>query len=168
MIMRTILLFFVACLMLTGCANYKTNTSDIKATVAADGPFFAGSNSLIGAFELDMAYILEDPTFQEIEHISINEITVELANNQDISLDQFTSAAMQLVSDNNSMTSIAIMNPIKVSNNQLKLTVSNDADVDAFFKEGKFSVLLDLDFKDDSYVEELKAEIKMNLTIEYK
>ncbi len=168
MIIRTTLLFYVICLVFSGCATYKTNTSEFKTTISAEGPFFAGSNSLIGELVLDMPQILEDSTFQEIEHVSINEITVEILNNEELTLDQFTSAALQLVSDENPMTSIAIMNPIQVSNNQLKLTVSGNANVDAFFQDGKFSVLLDLDFQEDSYVEVLQAEIKMNLTIEYK
>lgn len=138
MIIRTTLLFYVICLVFQDVRHIKPILQNLKLLFRLKDLFFAGSNSLIGELVLDMPQILEDSTFQEIEHVSINEITVEILNNEELTLDQFTSAALQLVSDENPMTSIAIMNPIQVSNNQLKLTVSGNANVDAFFKTANF------------------------------
>tara|TARA_R110002072_G_scaffold13698_5_gene57493 strand:+ start:470 stop:976 length:507 start_codon:yes stop_codon:yes gene_type:complete len=165
---RKALLFLMSSLLLVGCGNYKTKTSEIKTTVMAEGPFFEGSNSLIGEVQLNYSEFLEDKEFNKVAEVTINQITVELEDNQELSLEQFSSAAIQLVSDNSPMTSIAIMNPIKINDNKLQLTVSNEAKVTSFFQEEKFSLLLDLDFKEDSYAEELKATIKINLSIEYK
>lgn len=154
--------------LLVGCGNNKTSSKDLEVIAKAEGPFFAGSNSLIAEVQLNMVDLLGDAEFKEVANVKINGITIEMEDGQELSLDQFTSAVIQVVSDNSPMTSIAIMNPIKVVDNELKMTTSEEAEVTSFFQEGKFSLLLDLDFIEDSYAEELKAEVKINLTIEYK
>ena len=166
--MKTILALVMSSILLVGCGNYKTKTNDIKIDVSAEGPFSAGSNSLIGELQFDGKDFLEDADFNEIANVRINGISVEMQEGQEMSLDQFTSASIQLVSNNNPMTSVGIMNPIEVVDDELSMTISDEADVTSFFQDGKFSILLDLDFMEDSYIEQLEAELELSLTIEYK
>ncbi len=166
--LRPLFLALILATSLFSCGNYQTKTTELEIDLKADGPFFAGANSLIGEVQFDAATVLGVDDFSEISNVTISEISVELEDGQTFTLDQFGSAAIQLVSDNSPMTSIAVMNPIVVKDDEINLRVSNEAEVTSFFKDGTFSVLLDLDFLEDSYEDYLEADVEMNLTIEYK
>ena len=168
MMNRAVLLLMMSTLILVGCGNQKNKSINIEVVAIGEGPFFEGSNSLISEVELNLSELVGDSELKEITHVTINEISIELDDHEELTFNHFNSAAIQLVSDNSPMTSIAIMNPIKLSGEELKMTTSEQAEVTSFFQEGKFSLLLDLDFKEDSYSELLNAEIEINLTLEYK
>jgi len=167
-------MFRITCLLLVftsillGCGNIKTETSEIEVVAKADGPFYAGSNSLISNVNLNLDEILAGIDFKEVVKVTIDGISIQLEGSDEVGFEMFSSAVIQLVSDKSPMTIVAIHNPITTTDNKLKLTVSDDAEVTTFFQEGKFSLLLDLDFKEDSYSQQLDAKVKVNLKIEYK
>jgi hypothetical protein len=165
---RPLFIAIVLVASLFACGNYQSKTTDLEIDLKADGPFFAGANSLIGEVQFNAASALGVDDFSEISNVTISKITVELEEESSFTLDQFGSATLQLVSDNSPMTSIAVMNPIVVKDDEINLTVSKEAEVTSFFKDGTFSVLLDLDFLEDSYEDYINAEVEINLTVEYK
>jgi len=83
-------------------------------------------------------------------------------------LASFNNATLQFVSDANPMTTVAIINPISGEGESVNFTTSDEAEIESFFNEESFTVLLDLDFKEDQYLETVEAKVNMNLTIEYK
>lgn len=155
-------------LMLSACTSTTMEKASLETTVMAYGPFFEGPNSLMVDYEVDMAELLqkEGYTATDIQSVSINEIKIALLESDSISADAFSSAALSIVSSNEGMTSIANLNPIESASNELTLTSSDEVDLAPFFNEGKFTLVLDWNFNEDDYRDELSSTINMNLNLE--
>jgi hypothetical protein len=163
------LLIGVFFLMLSACGPKIETAVSIQTEATAVGPFFAGPNSLIAEYEVDFASIegLESRANQDLKEIKIRAINVRLRDQDSTSFEAFQSASLQLVGANTGMQSIAIKNPISSTGKEINLDVSDEADIVEFFKDDKFSLVLDLDFVDDSYAEELGATITLELTVKH-
>lgn len=155
--------------LLSSCGTQHKTEVQISTKASAEGPFFAGPNSLIAEYQVDFSSIkgLENISKDQIKEIKINEITVTLNESNEFNFDAFTSASLQLVSSNTGMQAIAIKNPIESNKKESMLDVSNEVDLVEYFKNDKFSLVLDLDFIEDSYEEEIEAIIDLKLTIKH-
>ena len=154
----------------TSCEKTQNVNTEIELELSADGPFFQGGNSFMVDLEPDFSKIFEEKTItsQDIKKINIKKAIVSFNAEDSVNFEGFTSASLQLVSDNIPMQSIAVLNPITSSSNTIELTVSNEVDLTDFFKQESFTVLLDLDFKDDDYKDQMILTLKMDLAIEHK
>ncbi len=165
-------LFLIALglLLLGACGPKIEKTVQINTEATAMGPFFAGPNSFIAEYEVDLSSIegLEGVSKEQLKSIGINSIKVTLREADSLTFDSFHSASLQLVGANTGMQSIAIKNPISSDNQETALDVSEEADIVDYFKNGKISFVLDLDFVDDSYADELGAIIELDLTVKHK
>jgi len=159
----------IGLLALTGCGPKIETGATIQTEASAMGPFFAGPNSLIAEYEVNLSAIdgLENVSKEQMKEIKINRVKVILNESDSLTFDSFTSASLQMVGSNTSMQSIAIKNPITSNTRELILEVSEEADVVDYFKNEKFSLVLDLDFLDDSYNEEIGAIIILDLNIKH-
>lgn len=159
-----------ALLLLGACGPKIEKNINISTEATAMGPFFAGPNSFIAEYEVDLASLegLEGVNKEQLKEIKINSVKVILRESDSLNFDYFHSAALQLVGANTGMQSIAIKNPISSENQETTLDVSDEADIVEFFKNGKISFVLDLDFVDDSYADELGAIIELDLTVKHK
>jgi hypothetical protein len=157
-------------LLLLGACGPKSETKiNIQTEATAMGPFFAGPNSFIAEYEVDLSSIegLEGVNKEQLKAIGINSIKVILRESDSLNFDSFHSASLQLVGANTGMQSIAIKNPISSGSQESSLDVSNEADIVDYFKNDKISFVLDLDFVDDSYADELGAIIELDLTVKH-
>lgn len=156
-------------LLLSACEPNQEALVSITAEASAVGPFFAGPNSLIAEYQVDLSSIegLRGVSMDQLKNIAINSIKVSLNESEDFTFDSFASASLQIVSANTDMQTIGIKNPIDSNNQELILQVSEETDVAKYFKNEKFSLVLDLDFLDDSYAEELSAIINLELKVKY-
>ena len=102
-----------------------------------------------------------------IKDIKINSISLNLNEADSINFASFSSASLQIVGSNTGMQTIAIKNPISSKTRELALQVSDEVKIVDYFKSEKFSLVLDLDFIDESYDEGIGAMIVMDLTIKY-
>lgn len=154
--------------MLFSCTSTTTEKATLETTVSAYGPFFEGPNSLMVDYQLNMQDLLQKEGYspQDIKSISINEIKVSLLDADSISMDAFSSAALSIVSSNEGMTSIASLNPVESSTNEITLISSDEADLGPFFNEGEFTMVLDWNFNEDDYRDELSSKINMNINVE--
>ncbi len=156
-------------LLFSACGPISETNVIIRTEASGMGPFFAGPNSLIAEYEVNLSAIegLEDLSKDQLKEIKINSIKVTLNESDSLNFDFFTSASLQLVGSNTGMQSIAIKNPIDANGRELLLEVSEEADVVDYFKNDKFSLVLDLDFLDDSFDEEIGAIIVLDLNIKH-
>ena len=95
-------------------------------------------------------------------------VTIKIPEGDAIGIDSFNNVVVQLASDNAPMTNIAILNPINGNGNELTLTSSADAEIEDFFKQEKFIVLVDWDFKEDSMRPEMHSNVKIDLVFKLK
>jgi len=156
--------FFVTC---TPSTETKINLNT-KAT--AMGPFFAGPNSLIAEYEVDLASIkgLENVSAKQIKEVKVNSIKLNLAKEEELDFSDIFSASLQIVSGTTGMQSIATKNPIESKGNELVMDVSSEVDLSEYLKDKQFSLVLDLDFAEDSYAEQIGAIIDLDLTVKHK
>lgn len=163
-----IILIATMTLLLSACASTTQESTELNVMTTAGGPFFEGPNSLIAEYEVDMKELLssEDYTLGDIEKIGIKNVMVELVEEDSTSMSDFTSVSLSIVSANEPLTGIATLNPIESTDNVITLSSSEEADLSAFFKEGKFTLILDWDFKADDYRDEMSSKINMNLNLE--
>ena len=159
-------LAFVLIAVLVACGPSQEKTNDIKLPLTAEGPFFAGPTSLMHEFKPDLKALMGDDA-AKLKELKLKDISVNLPEGSPYSWDDFTSASLVFVSDNSPMTSVAILNPIKSNGTNIVLTTSEDADLVEFFKEEKFTILLDLDFIEDIYEDVINADLTMNLVFKY-
>lgn len=159
----------IGLLFLVACGPKNETMVSITTEASAMGPFFAGPNSLIAEYEVSISSIdgLENVSLEDIKEIRINAIKVTLNEADSLNFDAFTSASLQMVGSTTDMQSIAIKNPITSKNRELELEVSKEADIVDYFKNEQLSLVLDLDFLEDSYAEELTAVIELELTIKH-
>jgi hypothetical protein len=153
--------------ILFSCGGSQTKTITIPATLTAEGPFFEGANSLMAPIAIDLNELMEDASFKEAAAVQLMdvEITIEDENATDLGI--FSNATLQFVSNTNSMTTVAILNPLVFAGNTATLVTSEEAEIQPFFQEKEFTALLDLDFKNDEYWESLSVKINMSFKVDY-
>ncbi len=156
-------------LVFSACEPNQEAVVSITAEASAVGPFFAGPNSLIAEYQVDLSSFegLRGVSMDHVKNIAINSIKVSLNEIEDLTFDSFASASLQIVSAKSDMQTIGIKNPIDPDNQELILQVSEETDVAKYFKNEKFSFVLDLDFLDDLYAEELSAIINLELIVKH-
>jgi hypothetical protein len=153
------------------CVSTKTEKKTIEVQLSSDGPYFAGGNSFMNTVTPDLKTLIEEKELTPDDIVSIKMSTAKLTitETDEFSFDLFNSASLQLVGDNAPMASIAILNPIIASEAKtVELTVSSEADLSPFFKEPSFTYLLDLDFKEDDFSDQMNVTLSIELTVEYK
>lgn len=164
-----IALLGVVLFLFSACEPSNETQVQISVQSSAAGPFFPGPNSLMADYEVNLAALkgLENVSPERIKDIKINSISLNLNEADSINFASFSSASLQIVGSNTGMQTIAIKNPISSKTRELALQVSDEVKIVDYFKSEKFSLVLDLDFIDESYDEEIGAMIVMDLTIKY-
>ena len=164
-VLTLLMLLFIA-----ACSPPKTESTSISVTADAVGPFFMGVNSLTADYQVELSSLVEaqnlDP--KKLKEVKLTSIKIQLTDDAGMEMVDINSASLQIVSDNVEMTSIAVKNPINEEGLSTNLNVSEEAEISEYFKQDYFTLVLDLDFKDDSYVEELAANLEIDLEISYK
>lgn len=155
--------------LMTACGSTVEQEVSLQLEAAAVGPFFAGPNSLIADYTVDYPSLFPDQavTAKQIKSVGLKTATVQL-NADSLDFSAFTSASLQFVSDNEGMVSAAILNPIESNGQSITLQTSAEADLGTFFKGEAFTCVLDLDFKDDDYRDELSTTIEMTFNTTLK
>jgi len=154
-------------LILFSCGSKKSTTFIVPATLTSDGPFFEGANSLMSPITLDLKQLVKDEMFKEASSIQLMGVEL-LVNDKNVTdLSVFKNATLQFVGDVNTMTTVAILNPLVFIENTATLVTSEEAELKPFFDEKEFTALLDLDFKNDEYWEGLSVKVNMSFKVEY-
>ena len=161
---------FLALITLQSCGTSKSEQVAMNITVSSEGPYFSGSNSFFNTYNVDLASLISEKslTADDIKSVKLSKATIQPAEGTDIDFNQFSSASLQVVSDNTPMTSIAIINPIPDgASTSVELNASEEAELSDYFKESSFTYLLDLDFKEDDYSDAMSLSLELELIIEY-
>lgn len=162
-------LAFAALIFMFGCGTTAEKQVQINTQLKAEGPFFSGPNSVMANYQVNLNELLGDNIQPEaIKKVTINKIVVSLIPEDSIYLKAFNNATLQLVSNSVAMQTIAIKNPIETEGTALTLESSNEVDLSEYFKQNEFTILLDWDFIDDDYRENLGTNIEMELNFEIK
>lgn len=166
---KSFLFIAIGLLLFSACGPKSETIVTLQTEASAVGPFFAGPNSLIAEYKVDLSSIkgLENVSQEQIKEIKVNSVKVVLNESDEVTFDSFTSASLQMVGSTTEMKTIAIKNPIDSETRELTLEVSEEADVVDYFKNDKFSVVLDLDFVEDSYADEFGAIVELELTVKH-
>ncbi len=169
-ILNFLIILGLAAMVMASCTPKQETSISISAEATAQGPFFTGPNSLINEYTLDLSTIkgLENVSLDAISQVKLSASTVKLRTKDGLNFTNFQSAGLQLVGKNTGMQTIAIKNPIISTGQQIKLDISQEAELTEYFKGGSFSIVLDLDFKEDSYEEEIGAVIDFDLSVTHK
>ena len=156
--------------LLGACTSTTPHQTTLTFTTSADGPFFAGPNSLISTYEVNLNELIDGQqlTADQIAKVSLNKVTATIPTSDSTTVDNFLNATLQFVADDVPMSSIAVKNPIEGTGNSIELNASQEVDLSDFFKQKSFSVLLDWDFNEDRYAESLGTIVEMELTFEIK
>jgi hypothetical protein len=161
---------FLALITLQSCGTSKSEKVAMQITVSSEGPYFSGSNSFFNEYNVDLASLISEKslTTDDIKSVKLVKAAIRPSEGTDIGFNQFSSASLQVVSDNTPMTSIAILNPIPDgASASIQLNASEEADLTDYFKEASFTYLLDLDFKEDDYSDAMSLSLDLELIIEY-
>lgn len=155
--------------VIQACSPKQEKTATLSVTTTAEGPFFAGPNSLMHLYEVDLAALLKDEniTKDQLSSITLTKATASLLPKDSLTLSAFSSATLQVVADDEPMTSIAVANPIASEGTSVELTVSKEADLAPFFKQDQFTLLIDWDFVEDDYREQLGTVVELEMLVEY-
>lgn len=165
----TLLSIAFICIGLYSCGPSQKESISVELVTVAEGPFFAGPNSLMANYQPNLKELLSDASIklEDIQRVSIEKVTVKLIQDTLFNMEAFNSASLQFVSDNLPMTSVAILNPIESSGTTIDLIASDEADVTELFKEDQLTAVLDLEFIEDSYEDMLETELFITINVEY-
>ncbi len=162
------LLVIIGAMLFCAACGSKTETpSTVTFEASATGPFFSGPNSLIAEYSVDLSALdgLKDVSKDQIDEIKISSVRVILNDENDMDFSSFSSATIQMVSSDVDMQTIAIKNPIETKTQELVFDLSDEVDIADYFKGEKLSLVLDLDFIEDSFIEEIGAQVIMDITV---
>lgn len=154
-----------------GCSSTKTEMTTIQIEVSSVGPYFAGPNSFTNDFKVDLASLINEKELssESIESIKLVSASIPFDLNEQLDIDQYSSASLSVVGSNSPMTSIGTINPMKSTpDGFIAMNVSEEADLAPYFQEGEFTFLLDLDFNEDDYSDEMSVTLLLALNVEYK
>ncbi|GEM_PF-833210 len=157
--------------LLQSCASTQSEETSIEVSLTSDGPYFAGANSFMNDFSVDLSALVSSKALQveDIASVKLSKASIELPDGEELSFDQFNSASLQLVSDDAPMTSFAIVNPIpEGASGAIDMVVSESAEATDFFKQQSFTILLDLDFKEDDYRDQMSVTTRLTFNVEHK
>jgi hypothetical protein len=160
---------FALTMVLAACSSTTQQEVKLQLEAQAMGPFFAGPNSLIADYTVNYSELYPDQSVnaEQIKSVQLTAVTVNLkADSLDFSA--FSSAALQFVSANEEMVSAAILNPIASDGQTITLQTSAEADLGTFFKGEAFTCVLDLDFVEDDYRDELTTTLEMTFNTTLK
>lgn len=168
-IVKTVFILSTFTLALWSCGTAVDRPISIKLETTAEGPFFAGPNSLIGdyAVDLDVLFPGQNVTAEQISSVSPTGVTIRLRGDS-INFSAFNSATIQFVSETESMVTVANINPLNSSDMIVSLQTATDASLETFFKQKAFTCVVDLDFKEDDYRDNLTTEISIDFTATIK
>jgi len=157
-------------LILTACGKTEEHEATISVKASGNGPFFAGPNSLMANYTVDLASLIEGQSFTaaDIKKVGVKAVNVSIPTTDSIGLDSFNNVGVQLVSDNAPMTNIAILNPINTEGTAVVLNSSAEVDIADFFKQESFTILVDWDFKEDSWRANLNSNVELQLNFKIK
>lgn len=155
---------------LFSCTSTEQKEATLELQATAQGPFFAGPNSLMAEYTVDPAKLFDSEGLKksDVEEVKLKEVSISLADSDSISLEQFTSVSLSIVGGDEPMTSLAILNPIEASNGPLSLTVSDEVDLAPFFQADQVTFILDWDFISDDYREKMNSQLTLNLNAALK
>lgn len=167
--LKTILILSTFTLALWGCGTSVDRPISIKLETSAEGPFFAGPNSLIGDYAVDLNTLFSGQNVgpEQISSISPTGVTIRLRGDS-IDFSAFNSATIQFVSETESMVTVANINPLNSSDMVVSLQTASDASLETFFKQKGFTCVVDLDFKEDDYRDNITTEISLDFTATIK
>lgn len=157
-----------SCIFLfASCTSTSDQSAQLKTEAVAMGPFFGGPNSLIAEVDnnTSSAWVEIEVENEKIKEAYLSNITVDLAGNDSLDLSMFNSVSVSIVSQDEPMTNIAVKNPIEEDGTQIVLDISDEADIAPFLKSGKFTLVLDWDFLDDDFREEMNNMILIDMNL---
>ncbi len=164
-------LSMVLCLavFLLSCGAKHEAGSSLNTEAKATGPFFAGPNSLIIEVTVDYSAMngLDNVAANDVAEVILKGAKVNMPSGSELDFSAFGSASLQIVSGNTEMKTLAILNPITTSKNSITLETGEDTDLTEYFKAGKFSLVLDLDFNEDYYEDEIGAVLDLELSVKH-
>jgi len=168
--LKNLLFICVAMALFQSCAPKQETPISLKTELTAEGPFFSGPNSLIKDYTLDLSAFkgLEQLKSDDISEVKLKSALVQLREADGLSFNDFQSATLQLVGEDTGMQTTAILNPINTTKKEITLEVSSEVELTEYFQNPAFSLVLDLDFKEDSYADEIGAVVVLELSITHK
>lgn len=153
-------------LLLPSCQNNGTTHSlEISQNVTAEGPFFEGPNTFQANLKLsespnwDKSWVISELKKGTAKALVVSTLD---SNNFDV----YNSVSVQLLAKDLPMISLGAMSSLPTAQNQLQIELSQEADITEYLKADDITLILDIDFKNEDYTEQLNFPITLNLTVE--
>jgi hypothetical protein len=162
--MRNIALGLLFAGLLMGCAKTTSVEKEISTTVSGE-MLFSGPNSLQAAVTLDPASLAEELNVSpdDLKRIRVSGIKITLSDDQAAIAE---SLLLQIVSNNNEMTSLGTLSPLE-NGTTFELNLAEESDLLPFIQDEGATWVLDVNLSDD-IMDEMKATADIQITINHK
>ncbi|MCI5058522.1 MAG: hypothetical protein MRY83_20595 [Flavobacteriales bacterium] len=147
-----VLFFNVVLVTFESCSSkvMKKATIDLSS-MTMDGPLFEGPNVAQGVYKVNLSELVKDIPNLKPEQIAEARFSKIKLTNADGAFDLFTDITMQVASSNYDMQKLAYLNPVPESSKDLELQiVAEQEDIEKFFKENEFTIVADINLKQDT------------------
>ena len=162
--MRPIAISFLLIGLLLGCAKTTSVEKEISTTVSGE-MLFSGPNSLQGPVALDPAALAEELSISpdDLKRIRVSGIQITLSDEQAAISE---SLLLQIVSNNNEMTSLGTLSPLE-KGTTFELNIAEESDLLPFIQDEGATWVLDVNLSED-IMDEMKATADIQITINHK
>lgn len=161
-----VLLCALSILLISSCDNNKTSHAiSIEGMATAEGPFFEGPNTFQANFKLTESSNW-DKSWQLNTLKKGGAKSLIVTCNDSSTFDLYNSVSVQLLAKDLPMISLGAMSKLPEGANSIEIELSNEADITNYLKADKITVILDVDFKNEDYTEQLQFPLSLNLNVE--
>lgn len=144
----------VMALWICGCSGPTVTVPYTIETVdmIMEGPLFEGPNSASLTHTPDFSVVSTDSLPVSADRIKgARLVSATLYAADSMTFDDWSSATLQLVSDDADMVEMAVVNPVPDGATTLSFNVSEEAEADDFFTAPSFTIVVDGSLKEDWY-----------------
>lgn len=153
-------------LLLPSCnSSNQIHSITANGTATAEGPFFEGPNTFQAAILLTEAENWDKSwTLEALKKGSAQSLTVNLPDS--ITTDDYNSVSVQVLAKDLPMLSLGALSKLPEHASSLQIELSNEADLTSYLKTGSITLILDIDFKNEDYTEQLNIPVALTLNVE--
>ncbi len=132
----------IASTWISGCSTGEATEYSLNAlNFTVEGPVYEGSETA------QVEVSLPDEFQGKVSSAALKSIRIKGVDSSGLS--GISAISMSMMGDKSDLTTMAVLNPLPEGENEVVLTIGEEANPTAYFEEGKFYILLDLTLNRD-------------------
>ncbi len=145
---KCLIISALCALWLVGCGPEpeQVSFSSPEQTFVLEEPLFAGPNSAQVAYEPALDDVLAG---RSLENARLSQATFRLPDGQTFGQANIQGLVLQMVTDDAAMVQVAVLNPVPADQNEVSLTVSDEAALGEIFQQSPIYLITDFDLSQD-------------------